>query len=495
MKKISAALAVTLAASAGLSQAQMGRTLDWPTYGNDPQRSGWEKSDARFTKDDVAKNFHLLSKVKPSQTPKGPAMLMPPVIIGNLIGYRGFKELAFIAGSDDSLQVMDVDLNRQYWQRKFDYQASVPKSASCASGTMTMPTLMPIAFRRPAPRPPAGTAAATTPIAPTTPAPKPPPNPMFGPRAIYIVTSDGRLHRVNVANGEDAAPAVPVLPPNAKASTLNINNSVIYTTTSSGCGDAPNAVWSIDLSNADPTQQVPVHSFKTDAPFVGLGGPVIGTDGTVFVQTTKSLLALTPGDLTLKGTFQDATSAATPVVFNWKEHEHIVTAGKDGRLYLLDAATMQAAAKSDVVTGAGASLWGGLSSFEESDGTRWVLASMWGKPASGGDAPHGSIVAFKLTMNDGTPTFTTAWTSRDLVKPAPPVIANGVVFALSNGEAAGKNNAVLYALDAATGKELWSTKNEVTAPGNLTGLTLANGRIYFATTDNTVWIYGVPLEI
>src|SRR5579883_2547424 len=126
MRRASTLAAVTLAAGASLAQAQMGRTLDWPTYGNDPQRSGWERSDARFTKDDVAKTFTLLSKVKPTQTPKGPAMLMPPVIIGNLIGYRGFKELAFIAGSDDSLQVMDVDLNRLYWERKFPYEGSVP---------------------------------------------------------------------------------------------------------------------------------------------------------------------------------------------------------------------------------------------------------------------------------------------------------------------------------------------------------------------------------
>ena len=39
--------------------AQIGRTTDWWSFGGDAQRSGWEKNEARFTKDDV-KNFQLL---------------------------------------------------------------------------------------------------------------------------------------------------------------------------------------------------------------------------------------------------------------------------------------------------------------------------------------------------------------------------------------------------------------------------------------------------
>ena len=47
---------------AGL-QAQV--ALDWPTFGNDVGRSGFIRSDPRFNKEDVAKGFEFLWKLKP----------------------------------------------------------------------------------------------------------------------------------------------------------------------------------------------------------------------------------------------------------------------------------------------------------------------------------------------------------------------------------------------------------------------------------------------
>jgi outer membrane protein assembly factor BamB len=142
-------------------------------------------------------------------------------------------------------------------------------------------------------------------------------------------------------------------------------------------------------------------------------------------------------------------------------------------------------------------VWGGLSSWEEEDGTRWVLAPVWGplsselaKLAANGDAPNGSIVAFKVEEKDGQPVLTPTWVSRDMSSPEPPVITGGVVFAL----AAGSAHATLYALDATTGKEMYSTGNQVAAPGNLTGVTVANGRVFFATNDDTLYAFGIYLE-
>jgi outer membrane protein assembly factor BamB len=108
----------------------------------------------------------------------------------------------------------------------------------------------------------------------------------------------------------------------------------------------------------------------------------------------------------------------------------------------------------------------------------------------GAAAPHGSIVAFKLTDVEGKPVLTPAWASRDLNSPVTPVITSGVVFALSTG-----GHATLYALDSATGKELYSSGNQVNAPASLTGMTVANGRVFFTTTDNTLYGFGIFLEI
>ena len=102
-----------------------------------------------------------------------------------------------------------------------------------------------------------------------------------------------------------------------------------------------------------------------------------------------------------------------------------------------------------------------------------------------------------------------AWISRDLDSPQLPVIANGVVFALSAGEITrrisdngntvderpkGSTHATLYALDAQTGMELYSSRNLVNVPAALTGLTVANGRVYFGGTDGTLYAFGMYME-
>src|SRR5436309_3452781 len=88
-----------------IATAQVAR--DWTTFAGDAQRTGWEKSDSSFTRDSV-KDFQLLWKMKLENQPRGPRSLSPPVIIGRLISYRGFKELAFLGGSSDNLYVINA---------------------------------------------------------------------------------------------------------------------------------------------------------------------------------------------------------------------------------------------------------------------------------------------------------------------------------------------------------------------------------------------------
>src|SRR5262245_61646347 len=71
---------------------------NWPTYGGDAQRSGAEGGNTRITKDNV-KNLQLLYKVKLEVLPNGLRQLLPPIIQGRLISYRGFKELAFVGSN------------------------------------------------------------------------------------------------------------------------------------------------------------------------------------------------------------------------------------------------------------------------------------------------------------------------------------------------------------------------------------------------------------
>ena len=93
----------------------------------------------------------------------------------------------------------------------------------------------------------------------------------------------------------------------------------------------------------------------------------------------------------------------------------------------------------------------------------------------------------------------------------PPVIANGVIFAYGSGEDTNQaafdiglayNNqttlrlqnstkAVLYALDAQTGKELWNSGDAIASWNHWSGLSVANGRVYISTFDGYQYCFGI----
>ena len=76
-----------------------------------------------------------------------------------------------------------------------------------------------------------------------------------------------------------------------------------------------------------------------------------------------------------------------------------------------------------------------------------------------------------------------------------PAEKSGVVFTVSSGEfrAQPSSPAVLYALDATTGKELWNSGTAMTssARGGLSG---GGGQVYVGTNDGTLYAFGFPME-
>ena len=506
---------------ASAAEAPMGNTTDWWAFGGNALRDGWEKSEQRFTKDEV-KDFRLLWQQRLGNLKGGVGAVMPPVVLGRLIGYRGFKELAFVAGSSNLLWAIDADLDRMYWQKDFQVQ-SVKKS--CTADLTSEPALPgPAVFHAPVPGQPTAKPRSV--------------NRFGGARPVYLLTGDGLLRQLQQSDGSDFAKPRPFVPPGVAAQALNVSDDVIFTSTKAGCGQ-PAAVWSMDLldENASPK------TIKLGADPVGMMGVVVDGDGTVFVETGDgpldpvngkyggTLLALSK-DLTVGPYFimpenTDSRTKSTgmnvtaPVVFSYKGAEMLVTTGKDGRLYLLRTSDLGTGdhhhyiAQSIVIPAMDGDkahgIWGAIASWIDAAGTRYVLAPVWG-PLSGDmqaavpntDAPSGSIVVFKVEDDsDGVPALKPVWVSTDMTSPGPPVIAKGVVFAVANGsfrhtakgEMARKGtHAILYAFDGETGKQMYSTGDEVKTAGNLAGLTVANGRVYFATVDNIVQVFGKYIE-
>jgi outer membrane protein assembly factor BamB len=52
-------------------------------------------------------------------------------------------------------------------------------------------------------------------------------------------------------------------------------------------------------------------------------------------------------------------------------------------------------------------------------------------------------------------------------------------------------HAVLYALDAETGKELYSSGDQIASFAHFGGLSVANGRVYLGTYDSILYCFGL----
>ena len=142
-----------------------------------------------------------------------------------------------------------------------------------------------------------------------------------------------------------------------------------------------------------------------------------------------------------------------------------------------------------------------------------------------GDAPNGSIMAFQVTLDGDKPVLVPKWISRNLSVPDSPVIANGVIYAISTGENTlqrhtdpryhaifqkpgapplpktgtmtaeerGQNttHTILYALDAETGQELYSSKDLIDDWTHLSSVTVADGSVYVTTRKTIVYAFGL----
>jgi outer membrane protein assembly factor BamB len=68
----------------------------------------------------------------------------------------------------------------------------------------------------------------------------------------------------------------------------------------------------------------------------------------------------------------------------------------------------------------------------------------------------------------------------------------GLAYNTSANRVKNSGHAILYALDAKTGKELWSSEDQITSFAHFTGLSVANGRVYLGTYDSVLYSFGVP---
>jgi hypothetical protein len=546
------ALAVAVAAAVSV-QAQFRGATEWTTSRYDAQRTAWVRTDGRLTKDAVQKGtFQFLWKAKFDNDARQLNALAEPILQDLLIGYRGFKTLAFVGGSADRVFSIDTDLNKPYWMASLNYAASTggqpPSSWDCPGGLMATPSrrtqLAPSTFAAgnggggfrgggaasAVGQPGKGAAvlsqarpqAAQRDVAPPpTPAnPLLAPTPFGGVDTLYVVGTDGLLRSLRVSDGAETMTPIAFVPPSARPSALIVTEGVAYTSTSNGCGAAPNAVWAVDLTSQD---KKPVTWKTGGASVAGVAGPAFGTDGTLYVAVghgpatgtntttatdgqgaemsySNAVVALDRKTLRPKDwlTIEGANFNTSPTVIRHKDKDLIAVGSSDGKLYLLDSASLGGSDhKTPMFVSQGSGSVGTASALATWDDgtTRWVLA-----PTSS------SIVAFKVVEQGGKFALEPGWQSRDLNSPLAPIVVNGMVMAASSGEYRGTEKgltaaaraekskpAVFYVLDGLTGKEMWNSGTTITSFASA-GMSAGGGQVYLVTYDNQLYAFGIPME-
>ena len=338
---------------------------------------------------------------------------------------------------------------------------------------------------------------------------------------VFAISTGGMVHVMNPQIGTDQIPPVNFLPANANVVGSVLVDNVLYAATTGSCGGAANGVWAVDLVSDAKT--VTTYDAK-GAVVAGSAPPTFGTDGTVYISTgagsspvANAVVSLASKTLAQKDWFTAGASPFTsnPIVFQYKGKDLVVAANKDGRLYVLDSASIGGADHKTALHktsrfSSGTTDVTGLSTWQDAGGTRWVAATLSGTvhadtkfPMSNGAVAKGALVAFTVVDQNDAPTLQPQWVSRDLASPVTPAVVNGVVFALASGEGSGASPAqraqrsapaVLYALDAATGKELWASGTTITSFVRGIGPSAGDSQVYVVTQDGTLYTFGMPAE-
>jgi hypothetical protein len=333
---------------------------------------------------------------------------------------------------------------------------------------------------------------------------------LFRPSGVsYVVSSDGMLHVLGLASGKDLQRPAPFLPANARWSAPVAVETTLYTATSGNCGGAANGVWAIDLDS----DAKPVVSWKTN------GGAVVGAiaftpDGTLIAaigpgQTTgdgkaNAIVALDPKTLKLKDWFTQpgAEFVTGPTILRHGGKDLVAAATRDGRVLLLDAASLGGAihatalvSSTPVVAAGGGVSAEALATWQDTDS--WVLVPVSGKLPSGSASTNGAIaagavVALKVTDASGALSLQPGWVSHDLSAPGTPVVINGVVFTLATGAApSGRGGAaVLHAYEGATGRRLWTSGKAMPTAASPGSMWSGLGQIYVGAQDGSLYAFG-----
>jgi hypothetical protein len=491
---------------------------EWLTWGYDQQRTGWNRAEAALSRDNVSR-LEVKWKAQLSTPPREEVLsTLTAPLVAVVNGARGPVTRVFVVGSDNTAYSIDSETGEVAWERRFPNTLAAPTAADyrCPNTQNANPVIDKTA----------GT--------------------------IYISMSDGKLRSLSLVDGEDRMPPAEFTAPFARNWSLNLIDGVLYSPTARGCANTPTRFTALDLK--DPGRRtmdfftsagVPPDSRNREDPSGawGRGGLVLGPKG-VYAQTAdgpydpgsgqfgETVVAVSLKGFRLVDSYTPANweylnkkdldiGSVSPVIFPFDKWTLVASVGKESAISLLDANNLGGADHhtplylsprwgNDEEMLHDRGVWGSMAAWQDSQGRRWLFMPMQGPPSKAapkfrytyGDAQQGSIMAFQVRIDPdrGKPVLDPVWISRDMHVPDPPVAANGVVYALQTGRNAtetrsgGKlpgTNAVLFALDAETGRQLYTSDKIIDSFTHFSEPVVAGGKIYISTWDGKVYAFGL----
>ena len=521
---------------------------DWPQYNYDKQRTGWNRGETQLSPKTVGRLRPLWNTQLVTNTPAVVlSTLTAPVVAGGVATPDGMKDLVFSIGMDDMLSAVDAATGKIVWQKSFPNPATAQKSRDwlCPGNANDTPTIdrsRGLIFFIPSDGKLRAVSLADgseklAPVDAVAP---------FA-RAWSLNLIDGVIYATSGrACGEISDPSSPLYAAAISGLRMRGNGPLL---------DA-SMVTAVDV--ADLVHPHVTYFFTSGArpaaPW-GRGGAVAAPGGVVLETSdglydpaagnfSESILKLAPKVLRLMDSFtpanwkdnmqNDLAGSASPVVFDFAGKTLVAASQKEGVLRILDAADLGGADHmtplwasphlgNDAKTGTDPSrgVWGAITTYE-TGGRRFLYVPLYGEPSkespvfpvSHGDTPNGRVMAFEVKNDAGKISAAPLWASADMIMPDPPVVANGVVYALSTGGQPRQNNLkagdpmmpysvsavmrstpvsnmVLQAYDAVSGKMLWSSAKQLPDWVHFSEPVVALGRVYVVTHDAHVVAFGL----
>lgn len=212
--KLTSIQAVTLAV---LCLAPM-MAADWRSFGNDAQRTGWSPQETDINRESV-QQMGLLWKAHLDNQPRELNSLTAAVAAEWVVTDKGMKEIVVVGGASDNLFALDAANGKLLWKKTFTAESKPRQDPFwlCPNAMNATPLLRKEGLKV----------------------------------SVYAISSDGKLHVLNVTDGEDRMPPLQFVPAYSKNWSLNLAGNTLYTNTSQGCGGAKSGVYAMDLASAD----------------------------------------------------------------------------------------------------------------------------------------------------------------------------------------------------------------------------------------------------